>query len=62
LTAEDRLDIVDPIARYAYTLDSGDLGGYSTNPITLLTTQNVHDIDFLMHIGALGFTNTWLDM
>jgi peptide/nickel transport system substrate-binding protein len=33
----------------------------STNPITLVTTQKVHAIDFLMHIGALSFTNTWLD-
>jgi peptide/nickel transport system substrate-binding protein len=33
----------------------------STNPITLLTAKKVHDIDFLMHIGALGFTNTWMD-
>ena len=31
LTAEDRLDIIDLIARYAYTLDSGDLDGYVNN-------------------------------
>jgi hypothetical protein len=31
LTAEDRLDIMDLIARYAYTLDSGDLDGYVNN-------------------------------
>jgi hypothetical protein len=33
----------------------------STNPITLLTTNKVHGIDFLMHAGGLGFTNAWLD-
>jgi uncharacterized protein (TIGR02246 family) len=31
LTAEDRLDILDLIARYARTLDSGDLDGYVNN-------------------------------
>src|SRR5262252_4553359 len=31
LTAEDRLDIMDLIARYAHTLDSGDLDGYVNN-------------------------------
>jgi uncharacterized protein (TIGR02246 family) len=31
LTADDRLDIMDLIARYAYTLDSGDLEGYVNN-------------------------------
>jgi hypothetical protein len=31
LSAEDRLDIMDLIARYAYTLDSGDLEGYVNN-------------------------------
>src|ERR1051325_6495189 len=31
LTADDRLDIMDLIARYAYTLDSGDLDGYVNN-------------------------------
>jgi hypothetical protein len=31
LTAEDRLDIMDLIARYAYTLDNGDLDGYVNN-------------------------------
>ena len=31
LSAEDRLDIMDLIARYAYTLDSGDLDGYVNN-------------------------------
>ena len=31
LSAEDRLDIMDLIARYAHTLDSGDLDGYVNN-------------------------------
>jgi peptide/nickel transport system substrate-binding protein len=44
-----------------FMLDESFTMPISTNPITLLTTQKVHDIDFLMHIGALGFTNTWLD-
>ncbi len=42
-------------------LDQSFTTPISTNPITLLTTQKVHGIDFLMHIGALSFTNTWLD-
>jgi peptide/nickel transport system substrate-binding protein len=44
-----------------FMLDQSFTMPISTNPITLLTTQKVHDIDFLMHIGALGFTNTWMD-
>jgi uncharacterized protein (TIGR02246 family) len=31
LTAEDRLDIMDLVARYASTLDAGDLEGYVNN-------------------------------
>lgn len=31
LSAEDRLDIMDLIARYAHTLDTGDLDGYINN-------------------------------
>lgn len=31
LNAEDRLDIMDLIARYAHTLDTGDLDGYVNN-------------------------------
>jgi uncharacterized protein (TIGR02246 family) len=31
LSAEDRLDIMDLIARYAHTLDTGDLDGYVDN-------------------------------
>ena len=31
LTADDRLDIMDLIARYAHTLDTGDLDGYVNN-------------------------------
>jgi peptide/nickel transport system substrate-binding protein len=44
-----------------FMLDQSFTMPISTNPITLLTTPKVHDIDFLMHIGALGFTNTWMD-
>ena len=44
-----------------YMLDQSFTMPISTNPITLLTTPKVHGIDFLMHIGALSFTNTWLD-
>ena len=44
-----------------FMLDQSFTMPISTNPITLLTTTKVHDIDFLMHIGALGFTNAWLD-
>jgi uncharacterized protein (TIGR02246 family) len=31
LSADDRLDIMDLIARYAHTLDTGDLDGYVNN-------------------------------
>jgi uncharacterized protein (TIGR02246 family) len=31
LSADDRLDILDLIARYAHTLDTGDLDGYVNN-------------------------------
>ena len=31
LSAEDRLDIMDLIARYTHTLDTGDLDGYVNN-------------------------------
>jgi uncharacterized protein (TIGR02246 family) len=31
LSADDRLDIMDLIARYTHTLDSGDLDGYVNN-------------------------------
>ena len=44
-----------------FMLDQSFTMPISTNPITLLTTTKVHDIDFLMHIGALGFTNAWID-
>jgi peptide/nickel transport system substrate-binding protein len=44
-----------------FMLDQSFTMPISTNPITLLTSQKVHDIDFLMHIGALGFTNAWMD-
>jgi peptide/nickel transport system substrate-binding protein len=49
------------LAANDYALDQSFTMPISTNPITLLTTKKVHDIDFLMHIGALGFTNTWLE-
>ena len=45
----------------AYILDQSFTMPISTNPITLLTTPKVKDIEFLMHIGALSFTNAWLD-
>ena len=45
----------------AYILDQSFTMPISTNPITLLTTPKVKDIQFLMHIGALSFTNAWLD-
>jgi uncharacterized protein (TIGR02246 family) len=43
LSADDRLDIMDLIARYAYTLDSGDLDGYVNNfaPDGILFEQHV---------------------
>jgi peptide/nickel transport system substrate-binding protein len=44
-----------------YMLDQSFTMPISSNPITLLTTKKVHDIDFLMHIGALGFTNASVD-
>jgi ketosteroid isomerase-like protein len=42
LSADDRLDIMDLIARYAHTLDSGDLDGYVNNfaPDGLLFEQH----------------------
>jgi len=44
-----------------YILDQSFTMPISTNPITLLTTPKVKGIDFLMHIGALSLTSTWLD-
>jgi peptide/nickel transport system substrate-binding protein len=44
-----------------YMLDQSFTIPISTNPITLLTTNKVHGIDFLMHAGGLSFTNAWLD-
>jgi ABC-type transport system substrate-binding protein len=32
-----------------------------SNPITLLTTQKLHGVGYLMHLGALSFTDAWLD-
>jgi peptide/nickel transport system substrate-binding protein len=44
-----------------YMLDQSFTIPVSTNPITLLSTNKVHGIDFLMHAGGLSFTNAWLD-
>jgi len=44
-----------------YVLDQSFTIPISTNPITLLTSNKVHGIDFLMHAGGLSFTNAWLD-
>jgi peptide/nickel transport system substrate-binding protein len=64
-TVSSETDPAKQKAAYAaindYMLDQSFTMPISTNPITLLTTKKVHDIDFLMHIGALSFTNTWLD-
>jgi peptide/nickel transport system substrate-binding protein len=64
-TASSETDPAKQKAAYAaindYMLDQSFTMPISTNPITLLTTKKVHGIEFLMHIGALSFTNTWLD-
>ncbi len=64
-TVSSETDPAKQKAAYAaindYMLDQSFTMPISTNPITLLTTKKVHGIDFLMHIGALSFTNTWLD-
>jgi ABC-type transport system substrate-binding protein len=44
-----------------YILDQSFTMPISTNPITVLTTRKVHNIEFLMHIGALSFTNAWIE-
>jgi peptide/nickel transport system substrate-binding protein len=44
-----------------YMLDQSFTMPISTNPITLLSTPKVHGLEFLMHIGALSFTDTWMD-
>jgi peptide/nickel transport system substrate-binding protein len=44
-----------------YILDQSFTLPISTNPITLLHTPKVHGIEFLMHIGALSFTDAWID-
>jgi peptide/nickel transport system substrate-binding protein len=43
-----------------YILDQSFTMPISTNPITLLASEKVHGIEFLMHIGAVSFTNAWL--
>ena len=52
LSADDRLDIMDLIARYAYTLDQGDLDGYST--ISRRTACSSWII-----AAAMRFASTW---
>jgi peptide/nickel transport system substrate-binding protein len=63
-TVSSETDPAKQKAAYAaindYMLDQSFTMAISTNPITLLTTQKVHGIEFLMHIGALNFANTWL--
>jgi len=62
LSAEDRLDIMDLIARYAHTLDTGDLDGYTNNfaPDGVLFEhhqgrQQIHDyVALLMREGRAG--------
>src|SRR3982074_2633210 len=62
LSADDRLDIMDLIARYAYTLDSGDLDGYVHNfaPDGVLFEQHHGQdqireyVDMLMRQGRAG--------
>jgi hypothetical protein len=62
LSADDRLDIMDLIARYAYTLDSGDLDGYVNNfaPDGVLFEQHrgqaaIRDyVSMLMRQGRAG--------
>jgi hypothetical protein len=62
MSAEDRLDIMDLIARYAYTLDSGDLDGYVHNFApdgVLFESHRGHDqireyVAMLMRQGRAG--------
>jgi peptide/nickel transport system substrate-binding protein len=64
-TVSSETDPAKQNAAYAaindYMLDQSFTLPISTNPITLLTTKKLHGVDFLMHIGALSFTNAWLD-
>jgi hypothetical protein len=55
LTADDRLDIMDLIARYAYTLDSGDLDGYVNNfaPDATLFEQHHGRAQIRDYVGRL---------
>ena len=62
LSADDRLDIIDLIARYASTLDAGDLDGYVNNfaPDGVLFEQHrgqaaIRDyVSMLMRQGRAG--------
>jgi uncharacterized protein (TIGR02246 family) len=55
LSAEDRLDIMDLIARYAYTLDNGDLDGYVNNfaPDGVLFEQHTGRDQIREYVGML---------
>src|SRR4051794_163455 len=55
LSADDRLDIMDLIARYAYTLDSGDLDGYVNNfaPDGVLFEKNKGRDQIREYVGTL---------
>jgi hypothetical protein len=62
LSAEDRLDVMDLIARYAYTLDTGDLDGYVNNfapEAVLFESHRGRDaireyVAMLMRVGRAG--------
>ncbi len=49
--------------RQGLTVELLDMDGkvIASNPITLLTTQKLHGVGYLMHLGALSFTDAWLD-
>lgn len=55
LSADDRLDIMDLIARYAHTLDSGDLDGYVNNfaPDGVLFEQHQGQAAIREYVGML---------
>ncbi|MBV9325291.1 MAG: ABC transporter substrate-binding protein [Chloroflexi bacterium] len=44
-----------------FLLDQAFTTAMSTNPITILTSNKVHDIGYLMHLGGISFTDTWLE-
>ena len=43
-----------------YILDQSFTVPLVTNPVTVVATQKAHALDFLLHNGAVGFTNAWL--